>query len=194
MCCFTPTPTQPTPSRIYIIERGPRGPRGYTGPQGLTGAQGPQGPTGPQGPQGIPGTSQTSAFGGLYSTLQAPVTYGTAPTVVPLATQMPSQNVTYGANAITVTEAGTYKVSYMLNGSTTPATTITTAVAVNGTATPQTTVTRSYADGVETLQTGEGLVMLNVGDTVTLTGTAGATTTYTPSGNVNSTLTLTRLG
>ena len=101
---------------------GPQGPQGLTGatgpqgPQGLTGATGPQGiqgPAGPQGPQGIPGSSDI-IYAGVNTQTNVP-----ANSIVPLAEIATTSGSTLSVsnNEVVLPEAGSYLVSYFVNGS-----------------------------------------------------------------------------
>ena len=82
-------------------------PSGHTGPTGATGATGATGPAG--------AANGLNAYGGLYSTGEQDftTTEGT-PTQVTLDTTMPELNVdsTTNDNAITITDAGDYEITY----------------------------------------------------------------------------------
>ena len=129
--------------RIYVRGPqgpvGPQGPRGFQGPQGpigatgatgATGAVGPQGPVGatgavgpqgpigatgpigPQGPVGPSGTSDVIYASGETSTVPSN-------TVIPLTTSIvtPTGTMTLSNSAVNLPEAGSYLVSYSVNGS-----------------------------------------------------------------------------
>ena len=95
---------------------GATGPVGPQGPQGLTGATGPQGiqgPAGPQGPQGIPGSSDI-IYAGVNTQTNVP-----ANSIVPLAEIATTSGSTLSVsnNEVVLPEAGSYLVSYFVNGS-----------------------------------------------------------------------------
>ena len=112
---------------------GPQGETGATGATGPQGAIGPTGPTGPAGPTGAAGTGLI-AYGGLYGTTTDAVALTTTPVALPLGTQMPSSNLTYGTNSVTVTDAGTYELAYGVRGSMSDGSSLTVSVGQNGTA------------------------------------------------------------
>lgn len=100
---------------------GPIGPQGPIGPAGATGATGPQGPvgpagatgaTGPQGPVGPAGTNDAVYAVATAATIAAG---GIIPITLSAATADTTMTVT--DNAVNVTEAGTYLVSYSTDGS-----------------------------------------------------------------------------
>ncbi|MBR2975014.1 MAG: collagen-like protein [Clostridia bacterium] len=166
---------------------GPQGPQGLTGatgpagpqgPQGLTGATGPAGPQGPAGPEG----TVASAYGGLYDTTSQ--TIAVAPdaiSTVELAGQMPSLDVAYGTNSVSVAEGGIYKLNYTLLAEASTATTLTTALQANGANLPATTLVRAV-DTTPSLFVGNSIVSLAAGDVITLgvTGTVASTITTQP--------------
>lgn len=70
-----------------------------------TGADGEAGPTGPTGSVGA------SSFGGLYNDTDAMLTINPSiATIMPLSENMPSNNVSLGANGITIAEDGVYSI------------------------------------------------------------------------------------
>ena len=106
-----------------------------------TGATGDTGPTGP---------AIATAFGGLSNDTQTiTLATGSSPYTIELGTTLPAENVTYSpADSITVSEAGTYQISYNSNISTTDASdSITIAVNNGGTPIPSTSVTDTIASG-----------------------------------------------
>ena len=176
---------------------GPQGPKGDTGATGATGATGPQGPQGPQGatgPQGPAGENGLASYGGLYSTDISSVALTPTNTTLSLASTMPSKNVTYGTNSITVQNSGDYELNYGLIGSVNPASTLTLSVANNGTAIPSSMVTRVYDQDQNISQTGSTIVTLNSGDVLTLQASSSVDTTkFTPNNNVHAYLTVKQL-
>ena len=99
-----------------IGPQGPQGPiglTGATGPQGPVGATGPQGPVGPTGPQGPAGTGDA-----IYANANA-VTVASG-TIFPLALDSvtPDSTMSVSDNAVNVSEAGYYLVSYSVSSST----------------------------------------------------------------------------
>lgn len=145
-------PTGATGARGPIGPQGPVGPIGPTGATGATGAVGPQGPagatgatgaTGPVGPQGPVGaTGATGPQGpvgpaGTSDAIYASVGATTVPTgtIIPITfnASSPATTMTVADNAITLTEAGSYLVSYYSAG-TAGTTDLTTALYLNGSA------------------------------------------------------------
>ena len=114
--------TGPQGPRGFTGATGPQGPQGPQGETGATGPQGPQGPqgetgaTGPQGPQGPAGTNNA-----IYAGTNTSTTVG-AGDVIPV-TQLAATTgttMTVSSNAINLPAAGTYLVSYFINGSANP--------------------------------------------------------------------------
>ena len=110
-----------------------------------------------------------------------------------LGSQMPVLNETYGANSITVTDAGDYEINYGLLGSVDPASTITLRVNVNGTPEPSGVISQDFIVGTARSMNGSTIVSLAAGDEVTLTVEGSAATTLTPLNNVNGYLTVKKL-
>lgn len=103
---------------------GPQGPIGLTGATGATGPVGPQGPvgatgaTGPVGPQGPIGPIGPSGTNdAIYAGTNATQTV-TAGEIIPIAEISSTTDTTMSvsANQVNITEAGTYLVSYFVNG------------------------------------------------------------------------------
>ena len=135
-----------------------------------------------------------AAYGGLYSTDVSTVALtADTPTELTLASQMPSSNVTYGTNSITVTDAGDYEINYGLLGSVDPASTITLSVYVNGAVSPSGVISQDFITGTARSMNGSTIVTLSAGDVVTLMVSGSATTTLTPNENVNTYLTVKKL-
>ena len=183
---------------------GPTGPVGATGPQGLqgvagatgaTGATGPAGPTGATGPTGPTGASGTGlvAYGGLYGTTTDAVALTTTPVALPLGTQMPSSNVTYGTNSVTVTDAGTYELAYGVRGSMSDGSSLTVSVGQNGTAIAATTITDALTSGTPSSVHGQTIVTLGAGDVLTLLASDSGSATWTPGSGANTYLTVKKL-
>ena len=191
--------TGPTGARGATGPQGPQGATGPQGPQGATGPQGPQGATGAQGPQGDtgpagPATNGLAAYGGLYSTSTDTIALTeNTPVTVPLGTQMPVLNETYGANSITIDEEGDYEINYGLLGSVDPASTITLSVNVNAAPEASGTISQDFITGTARSMNGSTIVSLNEGDVITLTVEGTATTTLTPQNNVSAYLTVKKL-
>ncbi len=177
---------------------GPVGPQGLQGATGATGATGPQGaigPTGPTGPAGPAGASGTGliAYGGLYGTTTDAVALTTTPVALPLGTQMPSSNLTYGTNNVTVTDAGTYELAYGVRGSMSDGSSLTVSVGQNGTAIAATTITDALTSGTPSSVHGQTIVTLSAGDVLTLLASDSGSATWTPGSGVNTYLTVKKL-
>ena len=116
---------------------GPPGPPGPAGAQGAPGADGPPGPPGAQGIQGIQGltgaagpagTAQLS-YGGFVNDTGAVVAVVLGGTALPLS-QTAADGVSVSVTNVTVTNAGTYRLSYCVR--TTSATLAATRLTLNG--------------------------------------------------------------
>lgn len=177
---------------------GPVGPQGIQGATGATGATGPQGaigPTGPTGPAGPAGAAGTGliAYGGLYGTTTDAVALTTTPVALPLGTQMPSSNLTYGTNSVTVTDAGTYELAYGVRGSMSDGSSLTVSVGQNGTAIAATTITDALTSGTPSSVHGQTIVTLSAGDVLTLLASDSGSATWTPGSGANTYLTVKKL-
>ena len=177
---------------------GPAGPQGIQGVAGATGATGPQGaigPTGPTGPAGPAGAAGTGliAYGGLYGTTTDAVALTTTPVALPLGTQMPSSNLTYGTNSVTVTDAGTYELAYGVRGSMSDGSSLTVSVGQNGTAIAATTITDALTSGTPSSVHGQTIVTLSAGDVLTLLASDSGSATWTPGSGANTYLTVKKL-
>lgn len=177
---------------------GPVGPQGLQGATGATGATGPQGaigPTGPTGPAGPTGAAGTGliAYGGLYGTTTDAVALTTTPVALPLGTQMPSSNLTYGTNSVTVTDAGTYELAYGVRGSMSDGSSLTVSVGQNGTAIAATTITDALTSGTPSSVHGQTIVTLSAGDVLTLLASDSGSATWTPGSGANTYLTVKKL-
>lgn len=174
---------------------GPQGLQGVQGATGATGATGPQGaigPTGPTGPAGAAGTGLI-AYGGLYGTTTGAVALTTTPVALPLGTQMPSSNLTYGTNNVTVTDAGTYELAYGVRGSMSDGSSLTVSVGQNGTAIAATTITDALTSGTPSSVHGQTIVTLSAGDVLTLLASDSGSATWTPGSGANTYLTVKKL-
>ena len=129
----------------------------------------------------------------MYSTATATESLTTTPTPFTLGTQLPASNVTYGSNSVTVTDGGVYEIDYGVRGSSSVGTTITVAVGQNGTALGSATTTDTVTAGTEQRIGGSTIVNLSAGDVLTLLGSGGEATTWTPATGVNTYLVVKRL-
>ena len=124
-------PTGATGARGPQGPQGPVGPIGPTGATGATGAVGPQGPigpvgatgaTGPQGPVGATGATGPQGPAGLSDAVYASSTVATVASgaIIPitLTTASPTTTMSVANNAVSVSEAGTYLVSYFYQNQT----------------------------------------------------------------------------
>ena len=174
---------------------GPQGPRGVQGPQGPTGAVGPQGPVGatgavgPQGPTGATGavgpqgpTGATGAVGpqgpaGTNDAVYATSTVATiaAGSIIPIAltTATPDTSMSVTDNAVNITEAGSYLVSYYVDGSVATDEFVT-ALYLNGTQVPNESIVQSNSAGAASKTI---VLNLSAGDTLSLYNTSATEAT-----------------
>ena len=176
-------------------EQGIQGIQGVTGPTGATGPTGPMGATGATGATGADGASGTGlgAYGGAYSNATSAFDLTLTPSALTLGTTMPSSNVTYGTNSVTVTDGGVYRLTYGVRGSVAADTTMTVAVGQNGTDIPSTVLTHTLTAGTIDGFDGTSIVSLSSGDVLTLLASGGTTTTFTPADGVNTYLVVEKL-
>ena len=107
---------------------------------------------------------------------------------------MPNLNTTYAtANAITVTQAGTYEINYYSNMTAAVATTITMAVRSNGTNIPSTVISRALSIGVGSIYSGSVIVTLPAGAVIDLAISALLAVGVSLSSGVNATLSVKKL-
>lgn len=143
--------------------QGDPGDAGPTGPTGATGATGATGPIGPTGPTGANVTATTSFAANTTGALVAVAIAGT-PVPLPNSQVIPAGITVDGTNTIfTVANAGTYRISYIVN--VTAALLMTTRVMINGGANVASTIIpvlslSSYSNEI--------LVNLAAGSTVSL--------------------------
>ncbi len=187
-------PTGPTGPQGIAGEVGATGPTGPTGPQGIAGEVGATGPTGPTGPAGEPAIIE--AYGGLFDTSveSLDLTPGT-PTLIPLASVMPSSNVTAGTNTLTIEETGVYEINYMLSGTAALGNTgdITLSVQNNGVAIPSAEITQRVTTNDSVQMTGSTIVTLAEGDVLSLALESELTATFNLNADTNATLSVKKL-
>ncbi|MCH5151059.1 MAG: hypothetical protein J1F65_00135 [Clostridiales bacterium] len=115
------------------------------------------------------------------------------PTQLTLGSTMPSLNVTYGTNDITIEQAGDYEINYGLLGSVDPASTISLSVYNNGSQLTSAIINQDFITGTARSMNGSTIVTLADGDVLTLYASGSAATTLTPNDNVNTYLTVKKL-
>lgn len=150
---------------------GPQGPQGAVGPQGpigLTGATGATGPVGPQGPQGPAGSSDA-----IYASVGTAVVASGAIIPLTLTAVSPATTMTVVNNAVSITEAGTYLVSYFVDGSV-PADDFITSLYLNNALISEENLVQSNSAGVASKT-----ILLNLaeGDTLSLYNTSATEAT-----------------
>ena len=179
-------------------DTGPIGPQGPQGPQGLqgnTGATGETGPTGPTGPAGPPGTSAVATFGSKYDnatnniTLEANVSQ-----TIPLGSTGPNSGITTGTqNALTITEAGTYKVDYFFSGSPSTNANVTVEISQNTTPIASTTIVKDTATNNDSDFVGSSINSFAAGDNISLSIESTEAVTISPSAGTNAYLNIIKL-
>jgi len=161
-------PTGATGSTGSTGATGATGPTGATGSDGLAGATGATGPTGATGATGATGpTGATGATGSDVSALGYAYIYNTtsqtiaAEAALTFGSNGPLSGVTHtaGTSSITITNTGTYSMSYFVSGTTANQFTL----FVNGTA--NTTTTYGTTAGITV---GQAILSLSAGDVLTL--------------------------
>ena len=179
-------------------DTGPIGPQGPQGPQGLqgnTGAAGETGPTGPTGPAGPPGTSAVATFGSKYDnatnniTLEANVSQ-----TIPLGSTGPNSGITTGTqNALTITEAGTYKVDYFFSGSPSTNANVTVEISQNTTPIGSTTIVKDTTTNNDSDFVGSSINSFAAGDNISLSIESTEAVTISPSAGTNAYLNIIKL-
>lgn len=150
---------------------GPIGPVGPQGPVGATGATGPIGPVGPQGPVGPIGPSGTGDA--IYAGAGAEVVAAGA--IIPIAeiNSTPDTTMTVANNAVTLTESGTYLVSYYSAGSV-PTNEFVTSLYRNGAVITGETIVQSNSAGAASKTI---IITAAAGDTLSLYNTSATEAT-----------------
>ena len=155
---------------------GPIGPQGPVGATGATGPQGPVGATGATGPQGPVGPSGTNDI--IYAGTNATQTVG-AGAIIPIAEidATPTSTMSVSADAVNLPEAGTYLVSYFVNGDATTGA-LSVSLYQDGTALPGEVIT--IADN-GTASAGSKTILITTTDASTLSiyNTSADTATLT---------------
>ena len=174
--------TGPTGPTGLTGPTGPTGLTGPTGPTGLTGATGPTGLTGPTGATGPTGPAGTGldAYGGRYSTIDQTFTTTTGtPTQIELANVMPSLDIdiTTNPNALTITDAGDYELTYNALAEVDNAGNLTLAIRNNGTNIPGTVQTLTLTANESESFGGSIVVTLTAGSIIDLALTSTIDTT-----------------
>ena len=155
---------------------GPVGPQGAQGVQGVqgatgaTGANGATGATGPQGPQGPAGPAQgLNAYGGAYhdDELMMDIEAGSC-NVVPLEHGMDLLNVLYDNSALTITQSGTYEVTFIVNLNPNEKAELSVSVRNQNASLPSLIVTNNLAKNENSVFTAQSLLTLNAQDTLQL--------------------------
>jgi len=150
---------------------GPQGPQGATGPTGAAGPAGTTGATGATGPQGPAGPAGTNDA--VYASVGTEVVSAGAIIPLSLNTATADTTMTVSNNAISVTEEGTYLVSFYVGGSV-PTNEFNTTLYLNGAAIAGETIVQSNSAGAagKTI-----LINLSSGDALSLVNTSATEAT-----------------
>jgi hypothetical protein len=161
-----------------IGAQGPTGAVGETGPIGPQGPQGQAGPEGPQGPQGPLADRAYAVVSFLFSdttTLQGYTTTVDPNTPLPFNTITQQNGITAqsGASPITITNAGTYRITYSVLAANTSASPsrASVAISVQGTVIPESVSYAFIQEMDKSLLSGNTIVNLQAGDTIQLINT-----------------------
>lgn len=151
---------------------GPVGPQGAQGPQGVPGATGAAGATGPQGPQGATGPQGPAgpaqglqSYGGAYhdGALALEIPEGGSVTI-PLENSMDLLNVLLSNNILTVTQSGTYEVSFVVDINTNGAEPLSVSVRNQNANIPSLIASKNVSGNENNVFTAQALVTLNAQD------------------------------
>ncbi len=173
---------------------GPQGPQGETGPVGpqgpigLTGATGPQGPqgetgpVGPQGPIGLTGATGPQGPSGTSDIIYASSGTSTVAsgTIIPLTLNdsTPATTMSVSNNSVILSEAGTYLVSYFVNGSATASDALNVTLYLNGAPISGETL---IASGGESAMSKTILITVDEGSSLALFNTSASNATFSGS-------------
>lgn len=179
-------------------DTGPIGPQGPQGPQGLqgnTGVAGETGPTGPTGPQGPAGTSAVATFGSKYDNATNNITLdANVSQTIPLGSTGPNSGITTGTqNALTITEAGTYKVDYFFSGSPSTNANVTVEISQNTTPIGSTTIVKDTTTNNDSDFVGSSINSFAAGDNISLSIESTEAVTISPSAGTNAYLNIIKL-
>lgn len=172
----------------FSIPRGSIGPTGPTGPQGNIGPIGLTGATGP--------TGGVAAYGERYTEGAETVTLTpNQDGQIPLQTNGPSLNTTYTtSNAITVGDAGTYQIYYLLDASSSQQADITVFVRKNNTEIDGSSITLNAPANENELFTGSIITTLATGDVIDFVANSGTGLTLTLDSNTGARVSIIKLG
>ena len=167
---------------------GPTGPTGPTGPQGNIGLTGATGATGP--------TGGVAAYGERYTEGAETVTLTpNQDGQIPLQTNGPSLNTTYTtSNAITVGDAGTYQIYYLLDASSSQQADITVFVRKNNTEIDGSSITLNAPANENELFIGSIITTLAAGDVIDFVANSGTGLTLTLDSNTGARVSIIKLG
>lgn len=180
--------TGPVGPRGATGPTGPTGPTGVTGPTGATGPTGPTGPTGATGPTGPTGENATllNKNATIYNSETQNITTATP---LALSTVLTNNGLAVDNTTITVSETGTYLISFTVNDATAAAGADNVGIAVNNVVNTAThrTISPNYATG------GSYVLNLNANDKVSLVPTVTNATSISSTGGPSASLTVVRI-
>ena len=180
--------TGPVGPRGATGPTGPTGPTGVTGPTGATGPTGPTGPTGATGPTGPTGENATllNENATIYNAETQNITTATP---LALSTVLTNNGLAVDNTTITVSETGTYLISFTVNDATAAAGADNVGIAVNNVVNTAThrTISPNYSTG------GSYVLNLNANDKVSLVPTVTNATSISSTGGPSASLTVVRI-
>ncbi len=156
---------------------------------------GPTGPIGPTGPTGPSGVSATSAFGRKYDNATNTINLDqNVAQTIPLGSTGPTSNVTTGVqNALTIVEAGNYKVDYFFSGSSNTNANITVEISQNTTPIGSTTIIKDVTANQDVDFIGSSINSFAAGDNISLSIESTSTVTISPADGTNAFLNIVKL-
>lgn len=177
-------------------DKGPTGPKGDTGdigpqgPQGIRGDIGLQGPTGPKGDKGGVG-----AYAEKYGQIKKEeTTEANKEIVITLNVNGPSFNASYTTeNAITIDEAGTYRIDYFLTLEPLTDTILTLGVNCNNNLIPGSDISGDGTADYFTQLVGSVIALLTPDDILTLTLKTDRVSNISFNGSTNAKLSIIKL-
>ena len=161
---------------------GPVGPAGPIGPTGATGATGPIGPIGPVGPQGPTGPSAVATLAIATLTNTDALTLDAIGTPITFNTTNAIQNASISgtSDSVTVNTAGVYHITYGFTATSGLNSSI--SLYVND---AENTNTRLTVIDAPSSYSGDIILELNAGDTLSLEMSTGTTSIVLPADTLN---------
>ena len=143
------------------------------------------------GPSGV----ANSAFGRKYDNSESTITLeANIANTVPLGSTGPTSNVTTGTqNALTITEAGNYKVDYYFSGSSSDNANVTVEIKQNTTPIGSTTITKDVTANQEVDFVGSSINAFAAGDNISIGIESDTAVTVTPAAGTGAYLNIVKL-